>query len=128
MILEQDCYHLHRATEDRKCGNATPWAVGMKLGWMLSRPLPQHDTANLATESLVAAQMGPLADQVKSWWNMELYAKPTVAYPEGPRNITGNSKCSRQPQKSMERGMSLGYFRLMQSRISQTTTVQQKVN
>ena len=30
-ILGQDCYHLHRATEYRKCGNAKPWAVRTKL-------------------------------------------------------------------------------------------------
>ena len=27
VILGQDCYHLHRATENRKCGNAKLWAV-----------------------------------------------------------------------------------------------------
>ena len=27
VILGQDCYHLHRATEYRNCGNAEPWAV-----------------------------------------------------------------------------------------------------
>ena len=35
-ILGQGCYHLHRATEYKKCGNAKPWAVRTKLGWMLS--------------------------------------------------------------------------------------------
>ena len=27
VILGQDYYHLHRATDYRKCGNAKPWAV-----------------------------------------------------------------------------------------------------
>ena len=36
VILGQDCYHLHRAIDYRKCGNAQPWAVRTKLGWMLS--------------------------------------------------------------------------------------------
>ena len=45
-----------------------------KLGWMLGGPLPQHETAKLATESLVAAEQDPLADQVKTWWSMESYA------------------------------------------------------
>ena len=42
VILSQDCYQLHRATEYRKCGNAKPWAVQTKLGWMLSGALPQQ--------------------------------------------------------------------------------------
>ena len=74
VILGQDCYHLHRATDYRKCGNAKPWVVRTKLGWMLSGPLPQQETAKLATERLVAAEVDPLADQVKTWWSMETYA------------------------------------------------------
>ena len=62
VILGQDCYHQHRATDYRKCGNAKPWAVPTKLGWMLSGPLPQQETAKLATESLVAADVDPSAD------------------------------------------------------------------
>ena len=72
--MGQDCYHLHRAIDYRKCGNAKPWAVRTKLGLMLSGPLPQQETAKLATESLVAAEVDPLADQVKTWWSMESYA------------------------------------------------------
>ena len=74
VILGQDCYHLHRAIDYRECGNAKPWAVRTKLRWMLSGPLPQQETAKLATESLVAAEVDPLADQVKTWWSMESYA------------------------------------------------------
>ena len=74
VILGQDCYQLHRAIDYRKCGNAKPWAVRTKLGWKLSGPLPQQETAKLATESLVAAEVDPLADQVKSWWSMKSYA------------------------------------------------------
>ena len=65
VILGQDCYHLHRAIDYRKRGNAKPWAVQTKLGWMLSGPLPQLETAKLATGSLVAAEVDPL-DQVKT--------------------------------------------------------------
>ena len=74
VILGRDCYHLHRAIDYRKCRNAKPWAVRTKLRWMLSGPLPQQETAKLATESLVAAEVDPLADQVKTWWSMESYA------------------------------------------------------
>ena len=38
---------------------------------MLSGPLPQQENAKLATDSLVAAEVDPLADQVKTWWSME---------------------------------------------------------
>ena len=51
VTLGQDCCHLHRATNYRKCGNAKAWAVRTKLGWMLSGPLPQQESAKLATEN-----------------------------------------------------------------------------
>ena len=49
VILGQDCYHFQRSSDYRKCGNAKPWAVRTKLGWMLSGPLPQQESAKLAT-------------------------------------------------------------------------------
>ena len=73
VILGQDCYHLHRAIDYRKCGNVKPWAVRTKLGWMLSGPLPQQKTAKFATENLVFADVDPLVDQMKTWSSMELY-------------------------------------------------------
>ena len=73
VILGQDCYHLHRAIDYRKCGNAKPWAVRTKLGWMLSGPLPQQETAKLANESLIFADVDPLVDQMKTRSSMEVY-------------------------------------------------------
>ena len=73
VILGQDWYHLHRAIDYRKCGNAKPWAVRTKLGWMLSGPLPQQETAKFANESLVFADVDPLVDQMKTRSSMELY-------------------------------------------------------
>ena len=73
VILGQDCYHLHRAIGYRKCGKSKPWAVLTKLGWMLSGPLPQQETAKFATESLVFADRDPLVDQMKTRSRMELY-------------------------------------------------------
>ena len=74
VILGQDCYHLHRAIDYRKCGNAKPWAVRTKLGWMLSGPLPQQESAKLATENLFAAKLDPLDGQMNSRWSMGLDA------------------------------------------------------
>ena len=74
VILGQDCYHLHRAIDYRKCGITKPWAVRTKLGWMLSGPLPRQESAKLATESLFAAELDPLAGQMKTRWSMGLYA------------------------------------------------------
>ena len=74
MILGQDCYHLHRATEYRKCGNAKPWALKTKLGWMLCGPLPHQESAKLATENLFGAELDPLAGQMKTRWSMGSYA------------------------------------------------------
>ena len=51
VILGQDCYHLRRAIDHSNCGNAKSWAVRTKLGWILSRPLPQQESAKFATES-----------------------------------------------------------------------------
>ena len=73
VILGQDCYHLHRAMNYRKCGNAKPWAVRTKLGWMLSGTLPQRESAKLATENLFAAELDPLAGQMETRWIMGLY-------------------------------------------------------
>ena len=73
VILGQDCYHLHRAIGYRKCGKSKPWAVLTKLGWMLSGPLPQQETAKFATESLVFADVDPLVDQMKTRSSMEVY-------------------------------------------------------
>ena len=78
VILGQDCYHLHRAIDYRKGGNAKPWAVRTKLGYMLSGPLPQRESAKLATENLFAAELDPLAGQMKTRWSMGLYA-PTCS-------------------------------------------------
>ena len=74
VILGQDCYHLHRGTEYKQCGKAKPWAVRTKLGWMLSGPLPQQESAKLATENLFAAELDPLAGQMKTQWSMGLHA------------------------------------------------------
>ena len=73
-ILGQDCYHLHRGTAYKQCGKAKPWTVRTKLGWMLSGPLPQQESAKLATESLFAAELDPLAGQMKTQWSMGLHA------------------------------------------------------
>ena len=78
VILGQDCYHLHRAIGYRKCGKSKPWAVLTKLGWMLSGPLPQQETAKFATESLVFADVDPLVDQMKTRWGMESYTSHCI--------------------------------------------------
>ena len=83
IILGQDCYHLHKATEYRKDVNVKPWAVRTKLVWMLDGPLPQQD---LATESFFAAEVEPLADPVKTRWSIESYAH-NRSYPTYPRKI-----------------------------------------
>ena len=44
-----------------------------KLGMMPSGPLPQQETAKVANETLVAAEVDQLADQVKIWWSVESY-------------------------------------------------------
>ena len=89
---------------------------------MLSGPLPQQETAKLATESLVAAEVDPLADQVKTWWSMEPYASNNC--------VSGRSKEDKVALKVLKSttkfdGERSDYCGKMQSRICQTTTVQQ---
>ena len=55
-----------------------------QLRWMLSGPLPQQEGAKIATETLFAAELDPLAGQMKTRWNMEWYA-PTAVDPGSPR-------------------------------------------
>ena len=74
VILGQDCYHLHRGTDYKQCGKAKLWAVRTNLGWMLSGLLRQQESAKLATESLFAAELDPLAGQMKTQWSMGLRA------------------------------------------------------
>ena len=78
VILGQDCYHLNRAIDYRKCGNAKTWAVLTKLGWMLSGPLPQQETAKLATEMFGFADVDPFVDQMKIRWGMESYTSHCI--------------------------------------------------
>ena len=86
VILGRDCYHLHRATDYRKCGNAKPWAVRTKLGWMLSGPLPQQESAKRATENLFAAELDLLPGQMKFQGSMGLQASH-CSDPKCPRKI-----------------------------------------
>ena len=84
VLLGQDCYHLHRATKYRKCGNAKPWSVRTKLGWTLSGPLPKKENAKVANETLVAVEMDRLTHQVTTWWSIESYTFN--------RSVSGRSK------------------------------------
>ena len=54
-------------------GSATE--AGTDAQW----PLPQQDTVILATESPVAAEGDPFADQVKTRWSIESYASKRSA-------------------------------------------------
>ena len=73
VILGQDCYHLHGAIDNRKCGKSKPGAVLTNLGWMLSGPLPQQETTKLATESFGFADVDLLVDEMKTRWGRESY-------------------------------------------------------
>ena len=43
VILGQDAYSLIRPLEYKYCGNNSPWAVIVPLGWTLSGPLPNSE-------------------------------------------------------------------------------------
>ena len=53
---------------------------------MLSGPLPQQETAKLATESFGFADVDPLVDQIKTRWGIELYTSHSL---QRIRNVQG---------------------------------------
>ena len=97
--LLQECYHLRKATEFRKCGNAKPWAERTKLGRMLSGLLSQQENVKLATECLVAAEVDPMVDQVKTWWILESFASncSVSAFAKRIQSSSESIEVSREP-------------------------------
>ena len=65
VILGLDCYHLHRAID---------YSVETPSPGQCERNWDGCSVDTYPNKSLVAAEVDPLADQVKSWWSMELYA------------------------------------------------------
>ena len=74
MILGQNCYHIHRPEEYQSCANGEPWAVKTKLGWTLCGPLPQQRAVQMTASCVTAAEDDVLAEQIKTWWDIESYA------------------------------------------------------
>ena len=62
---------------------------------MLSGPLPQEETAKLASESFVFADEDPLVDQMKTRWSIELYTSHCSVFETSEKN-TENSPDTNQ--------------------------------
>ena len=65
------------------------WVVQTKFRWMFCGLLSQQETAKLAAESSVAAEVDPLVDQVIPWLSMESYTSNC--------NASGRSKEYESP-------------------------------
>ena len=74
MILGQDVYHAIRPIEyfesDSKCA---PVAVRLPIGWVLSGPLPATSKFISSCFKIVTEPETDLAEQLKSWYDMESY-------------------------------------------------------
>ena len=74
MILGRDVYHAIRPIEyfesDSKCA---PVAVRLPIGWVLSGPLPATSSFISSCFKIVTEPETDLAEQLKSWYDMESY-------------------------------------------------------
>ena len=73
VVLGQDNYHSLFPVAYKKGERNEPWAV-TKLGWTLSGPLPNHEVAQIAAKSHVAAEDDGLGVQIKICFSMDSYA------------------------------------------------------
>ena len=71
IILAQNRYHIHRPEEYKCCTNGEPWTVKTKLGWTLCGPLPPQEAVQMTASCVTASEDDVLAEQIKSWWDIE---------------------------------------------------------
>ena len=74
VIFGQDAYHLIRPLEYKSGERNQPWAVKTALGWTISGALPKKEASNLSVSCNLSVASDPLANQMKTWWDMETYA------------------------------------------------------
>ena len=74
MISGQNCYLIHRPVKYKSCTNCEPWAMKTKLGRTLCGPLPQQKAVQMTASCVTASEDDLLAEQIKTWWNIESYA------------------------------------------------------
>ena len=73
MILGQDAYSVIRPLEYKYCGNNSPWAVKVPLGWTLSGPLPNSERTENSFLSSDSQKNQELTEIVRKWWEIESY-------------------------------------------------------
>ena len=84
MILDQNCYNMHRPEKWETCTNDEPWAVEKKLEYILCGPLPQWEALQKTPSCVTASKVDVLTEQIKTWWGIDSYASRC--------NISGSSK------------------------------------
>ena len=73
VVFGQDAYSLIRPLEYKRCGNNSPWALKVPLGWTLSGPLPNSERTELSFLSSDSQENQELTEIVRKWWEMESY-------------------------------------------------------
>ncbi len=85
IILGQDVYHAIRPIEyfeaESKHSKHSPVAVRIPIGWVLSGPLPSTSTFASTCFKAVIDTEPSLADQIKSWYDLESFGAAKKADP-----------------------------------------------
>ena len=94
MIFGQNCYYSHRPEKYKNCTNGEPWAVKTKLVWTLCGPFPQQEAVQMTAFSVTASEDDVLAEQIKTWWDIESYASRC--------DVSGRSKDDEKALEMLE--------------------------
>ena len=94
IILGQNCNPIHRPEENKSGTNGEPWAVKTKLGWTLCGPLPHQEAVKMTTSGVTASEDDAVAEQIKSWWDIESYASSC--------DVSGRSKEDEKALQMLE--------------------------
>ena len=93
VFLGQDAYRLIRPLEYLSGDRIEPSAVKTSFGWTVSGALPKTDTNCMAASCNLSVSSDPLADHMKTLWNMETYASVC--------DVSGRSKEEKRAQEKI---------------------------
>ena len=101
VIVGQKASHLIRPLKYMSGDRNEPRAVKTSLGWTVSGALPKTETNSLAASCNLSVSSDPLADQMKTLWNMETYASVC--------DVSGRSKEEKRAQEKITKHNSERY-------------------
>ena len=95
VILGQDVYHCTRPLEYLDCDSKySPVTVRLPIGWVISGTLPYSSGLVSTCFKAVNRQENDLADQLKSWYDMESYG--------AMKSVDSRSAADRQANDILE--------------------------